>query len=205
MFKKAKNIDTAFRNMRMVSIISIGASIMLTMFVIYKFVESVKTLQSKIYVLRNGKAQEAFEALREDNLEIEGKEHVKTFHHYFFTLTPDDRLIQATIKKALYLADNTAKKQYDNLRESNYYTGIVSGNISQRLIVDSVALDLQSSPYHFVFYGKQEITRSTSIVYRSLICEGDLREIRRSENNPHGFLIERWKIVENKDLSIKNR
>lgn len=205
MFRKAKNIDTAFRSMKVVALISILAALVFSMFVLYKFMESVKTLQSKVYVLKSGQAQEAFESSREANLPIEGKEHIKTFHQYFFSLTPDDKQIQQTIRKAMYLADNSAKKQYDNLRESNYYTGIVSGNISQRVLVDSVILALESSPYQFVFHGKQEITRPTSIVYRSLICEGALREVRRSENNPHGFLIERWKIVENNDLSIKNR
>lgn len=205
MFRKAKNIDTAFRSMKVVALISIVSALAFSMFVLYKFMESVKVLQSKVYVLKSGKALEAFESSREANLPIEAKEHIKTFHNYFFSLTPDDKQIQQTIRKALYLADNSAKKQYDNLRESNYYTGIVSGNISQRMMVDSVVLDLESSPYQFVFHGKQEITRPTSIVLRSLICEGALREVRRSENNPHGFLIERWKIVENNDLSIKNR
>jgi hypothetical protein len=35
---------------------------------------------------------------------------------------------------------------------------------------------------------------------RSLITEGYLKDIPRSENNPHGLLITGWKTLENKDL-----
>jgi len=40
---------------------------------------------------------------------------------------------------------------------------------------------------------------------RSLITEGYLRNTLRSDNNPHGFLIEQWRTLENKDISIRNR
>ena len=37
------------------------------------------------------------------------------------------------------------------------------------------------------------------------ITEGFLRNVARSDNNPHGFLIERWRVLENKDLKTLNR
>jgi conjugative transposon TraK protein len=205
MFRKAKNIDTAFKQTRMLALIVVVSALILCCFVVYTAYETIRSGQEKIYVLGNGKALEAFSTSRKDNILIEAKEHIKDFHTYFFTLSPDDRHIRSNITKALYLADNSAKKQYDNLKEKNYYTGIVSGNVSQELFTDSISIDLQTVPYSFIFYGRQEITRPTSIVVRNLICEGVLREMNRSENNPHGFLIERWKILENKDRSIKNR
>lgn len=54
---------------------------------------------------------------------------------------------------------------------------------------------------HFIYYGKQIIERRSSIVTRSLITEGDLKDIPRSDNNSHGVLIKNWKTIENKDLS----
>lgn len=205
MFRKTKNIDTAFRQMKVVTLVAILVSLLIACFVAYKSFEYAKTMQGKIYVLANGKAIEAFASERKDNIEVQAKDHIKTFHRYFFSLTPDETYIQRTINSAMYLADHTAKQQYDNLRESNYYTNIVSGNVSQSVLIDSVWLDLESIPFRFRFFGRQEITRPTSMVIRSLITEGALREVRQSEHNPHGFLIERWRIVENRDLSIKNR
>ena len=63
----------------------------------------------------------------------------------------------------------------------------------------------QGYPYHFKCIGAQRIIRPTSIVTRKLITEGYLRTVSRSDNNPHGFLIEKWETIENKDINIQNR
>lgn len=205
MFRKAKNIDTAFRQMRLIALVAIGAFFSLGCLLVFKSYQLARSVQSKIYVLGNGKALEAFASERKDNLDVEAKEHIKTFHRLFFTLTPDDKYIQETITRALYLADHSAKRQYDNLRESNYYINLISGNVSQVVRIDSIRLNLETIPYSFRCFGIQEITRSTSYVTRSLVTEGRLREVNRSGNNPHGFIIEHWKIIDNRDLSVKTR
>jgi conjugative transposon TraK protein len=105
----------------------------------------------------------------------------------------------------LYLADNTAKRVYDDLKESGYYSGIISGNISQGIIIDSIQISVASYPYYFRCYAQQQIVRPTSILTRSLVTEGNLRNVSRSDNNPHGFLIERWRTIENKDITTENR
>ncbi|GAC1313743.1 MAG: hypothetical protein NVSMB24_37460 [Mucilaginibacter sp.] len=70
--------------------------------------------------------------------------------------------------------------------------------------MDSVTVDLRSYPYAFKCYATQSIIRTTSTVTRSLITGGELRNVSRSDNNPHGFLIGRWETIENKDLKIVN-
>jgi len=205
MFTKMKNIDTAFRQIRLFSILVIVGCIMLSCFALYKSFSLVYQMQSKIYILANGKALEAYSSDRKDNISVEAKDHIKTFHQFFFTLDPDDKVIKENVTKALYLSDNSTKKVYDDLKEKGYYAGIISGNISQTIAVDSIAIDINEYPYHFRCYAVQNIIRATSIVHRSLITEGNLRNVSRSDNNPHGFLIERWNTIENKDLSTENR
>ena len=205
MFSKMKNIDTAFRQLRVFSMLVIGGCIMICCFALYKSFSLVSQIQSKIYILANGKALEAYSSDRKDNIPVEARDHVKTFHKYFFTLDPDDKVIKDNVTKALYLSDDSAKRVYDDLKENGYYAGIISGNISQTIQVDSVTIDINNYPYHFRCYAVQNIVRATSIVHRSLITEGSLRNVSRSDNNPHGFLIERWNTIENKDLSIENR
>jgi conjugative transposon TraK protein len=205
MFKQMKNIDSAFKYVRTFSMLLIIACVGICCFSVYKSFQLVSHIQSKIYILSNGKALEASIGERKDNIPVEAKDHIKTFHQYFFTLDPDEKLIQANITKALYLADISAKRQYDNLKESGYYTNIISGNISQTISIDSVMVDLNQSPYYFRCYGTQSIVRTTSTVTRSLITEGYLRNISRSDNNPHGFLIERWATILNKDIKVQNR
>lgn len=205
MFQKAKNIDTAFRQLKLISVIVIVAAILLCGFTVYKSFEMAKKVQGIVYVLANEQAVKAYATDRNDNISVQVKSHIKNFHRLFFTLSPDEQQIQQNIGSALYLADKSAKTQYDNLREANYFIGIVSGNVSTQVTTDSIAVDLNARPMTFTFFGKQEITRPTSIAIRNLITSGTLREVRQSDNNPHGILIEKWKIDENRDLSIKNR
>jgi conjugative transposon TraK protein len=94
---------------------------------------------------------------------------------------------------------------YENLKENGYYANIISANISQDISIDSMELDTHAYPFYFRCYATQRIMRSTRIVTRDLVTEGWLRSLNRSENNPHGFLIERWSIIENKDIKIEQR
>lgn len=205
MFQQLKNIDTAFRHIRLFSLVLIAACGFICCYTVYKSFQLITQTQERIYILSNAKALEAYSAERKDNIPVEARDHVKMFHHYFFTLDPDDKMIQVNITKALYLADVSAKSQYDNLKENRYYSNIISGNISQGIEVDSIQLNLDSYPYYFRYYSKQRIIRATSIVMRSLITEGYLRNVARSDNNAHGFLIERWNTLENKDIKTVNR
>jgi conjugative transposon TraK protein len=205
MFRQMKNIDSAFKYVRSFTMLVIAGSIGLSGFALYKSFALVAAVQSKIYILGNGKALEAYASERKDNIPVEAKDHISTFHRFFFTLDPDEKVIQANISKALYLADASAKREYDNLKESGYYTNIISGNISQQLSVDSILLNINVSPYYFRCYATEKIIRTTSIAWRSLVTEGYLRNVSRSENNSHGFLIERWSTIENKDIKIEKR
>lgn len=205
MFKKMKNIDTAFRHIRSFTLVVIIGCVLICCFALYKSFSLVSQMQSKIYILANGKALEAYASERKDNIPVEARDHVKTFHKLFFTLDPDDKAITANITKALYLADGTAKRAYDDLKENGYYAGLISGNINQTIAVDSVAIDINEYPYKFRCYATQSIIRPTSITTRSLVTDGALRNVSRSDNNAHGFLIERWSTIDNRDLKTVSR
>jgi conjugative transposon TraK protein len=205
MFSKMKNIDTAFRHVRGFTLLVIVGCILISCFSLYKSFSLVSQMQNKVYILANGKALEAYASDRKDNIPIEARDHVKTFHQFFFTLDPDDKVIKSNVTKALYLADDSAKRIYDDLKENGYYSGIISGNVSQTIKIDSITIDINRYPYGFRCYATQNIIRTTSIAYRNLITQGNLRNVSRSDNNPHGFLIERWKTIENRDLSTENR
>jgi conjugative transposon TraK protein len=205
MFRQAKNIDTAFKQVRNFAFLVTASSVMICSYVIYNSYKATTAIESRIYILANGKALEAFAGDRRENIPVEARDHVKMFHQYFFSLDPDDKVIQSNITKALYLADGSAKRVYESLKENNYYAGIISGNVSQEINVDSVSVNVSYYPYYFRCYATEKITRPSSITTRSLITEGFLRNVSRSDNNPHGFLIEKWNTIENKDLKTENR
>lgn len=205
MFQQLKNIDTAFRHVRTFSIIMVLVCMLISGFSLVKSYQAITTAQSRIYILANGKILEALAAGRKDNIQVEAKDHVKTFHEYFFSLDPDDKVIEGNISKAIYLADGSAKSQYDNLKENGYYSNLISANISQEIQVDSVQLDVNQYPYFFRCFATQKLIRATSTATRILITEGFLRNVSRSDNNPHGFLIERWKTISNRDTTTQNQ
>lgn len=206
MFRSLKNLDTAFRHVRLFSLMLIGIFALLCCYTVYKAFRYATQIQQTIYVISNGKAVQAFSASRKDNIGVEARSHIQTFHFLFFTLVPDEKQIRSTMQKALYLADGSAKAQYDNLQEQGYYRQVVSANINQDVVADSIIVQADQHPYYFRFYGKQRIVRPTSVVTRSLVTEGYLRDLnQRTDDNPHGFLIEKWATVENNDLQIEKR
>ncbi|MCH7410003.1 conjugative transposon protein TraK [Belliella sp. DSM 111904] len=205
MFRQLKNIDTAFQHIKTFTIMVVVGSSLLCCFTVYQAFNMVLTAQERIYLLANDKALEAFSAERKDNIPVEARDHVKMFHHYFFTLDPDEKVIESNINKALGLADNSAANQFSDLKEAGYYTGIISGSVSQTIYMDSAVIDTSIYPFSFRYHGTQKVIRSTSVVTRKLITEGRLRNVNRSDLNPHGFLIERWKVIENRDIDINKR
>lgn len=205
MFQQAKNLDTAFRSVRRFSLLFMGLCLLLTVLISFQSYRISSQAQQRIYILANGKAIEAFAADRKENIPVEARDHVKVFHQQFFTLDPDEKVIQSGISRALYLADRTAKEQYDNLKENGYYANLIAGNISQDIEADSILISTDSYPFYFRYRGTQRIIRPTTVTKRSLITEGYLRYVSRSDHNPHGFLIERWRTLENKDIDVKER
>lgn len=204
MFTQFKNIDTAFRHVKRFSIFLILANVGCMCFCIYKSYDMVDKAQNRVHILYNGKVLEAVASDKKTNLEVELRDHVKTFHQFFFTLSPDDRAIKGGVSKALYLADESAKKQSDNLQESGYYNNIISANISQEIEVDSTRLDINQYPYTFICYATQKLIRSTSTVTRKLVTQGRIRDIKsQTDRNPHGFLIQNWEILVNQDVPLK--
>jgi len=202
MFTNLKNIDIAFKHIKVFSICLIVGNCLSSGFCIYKYYQYIDQKDQRIHIIYNGKLLEAFASDKKTNLPVELRDHIKTFHADFFNQTPDEEAIKINIKKALYLADQSAKKQYDNLTEAGYYNNIISANLSQQIEVDSIKLDIEQSPYTFTYYGTQKLMRSSNTTFRRLITHGKVRDLNmQTDKNPHGFLIQDWEILENSDLT----
>jgi conjugative transposon TraK protein len=139
------------------------------------------------------------------NRPVEAREHVKRFHELFFTLSPDKNAIESNIRRALFLVDRSAFAYYKDLQERGYYNRIISGNINQNLQVDSVSFNFDTYPYKAVTYARQFILRESNITERSLITRCNLINSVRSDNHPHGFTMEAFEVVENRDLRVIDR
>ena len=160
--------------------------------------------RKNVYVLNGGTP---FLVQRTDisaNEEVEMRSHINMFHSLFFSLPPDDEFIKTNINAAMYLVDESGLKQYNDLREKGYYNAILANSMAMSIKTDSILLDLSNSEdKKFIYYGTQRIERETSTVKRRLVTEGRLRNIARTNNNPHGIIITNWKTLLNEDISIK--
>lgn len=205
-FKSLKNIETSFRQIRLFTLVFASLCAVVTGFALWKSYSFAEAQRQKIYVLDEGKS--LMLALSQDlsqNRPVEAREHIKRFHELFFTLSPDRAAIESNIKRALFLVDKSAFAYFQDLQEKGYYNRIVSGNINQRIEVDSVVCDFERYPYRATTYARQMIVRESNITERSLITRCDLINSVRSDNNPQGFIMERFEILENRDLRTLTR
>lgn len=187
-------------------IVSLAAIVFAVFIVISGFFFAYKMIQDSrksIYILDNGVPILAKQTDVLLNRPVEYKAQIELFHRLFFTLAPDDAYIKENIQKSLYLIDDSGKKEYTNLREKGFYNQIVASSSMVSIHTDSVSLNMEQQK--FTFFGKQMITRKSSVITRKLITEGNFEDLIRSPNNPHGVLLKNWRILNNEELSNQTK
>jgi len=205
-FKSLKNIESSFKMIRFFGIVFICLCAGITGYSVWSAYSFAEAQRQKIYVLDQGKS--LMLALSQDmtqNRPVEAREHIRRFHELFFTLAPDKSAIENNIRRALLLSDKTAFDYYRDLSEKGYYNRIISGNINQTVQVDSIVCDFNTYPYRAATYARQFIIRESNLTERSLVTRCNLVNSVRSDNNPHGFTLEAFDVVENKNLRVVNR
>lgn len=205
-FKSLKNIETSFKQIRIIAIVFVVLCAGITGYSVWNSYDFAEAQRQKIYVLDEGKS--LMLALSQDmsqNRPVEAREHIKRFHELFFTLSPDKNAIESNINRALFLVDKSAFKYYQDMSEKGYYNRIVSGNINQIIQIDSIACNFDVYPYKATTYARQMIIRASNATERSMVTRCDLINSVRSDNNPHGFTMERFEIIENRDLRTLDR
>ena len=198
-----KNIE---KRIKINKTMAIATVIFAMVIVIVGFTYSYKIVQDSrrsIYILDNGipvLVKQTDELL---NRPVEYKAQIDLFHKLFFTLMPDDEYIKKNVDKSLYLIDDTAKRERENLLEKGFYNQIISSNATVSIQTDSINLDLNTKK--FIYYGTQMINRKTSLIIRKLITQGYFKDIARTPNNAHGVLLENWNIVDNSEVAVKQK
>ena len=91
------------------------------------------------------------------------------------------------------------------MAEKGYYNRAISGNVNQRIEVDSIRCNFEVYPYEVTTYARQFIVRPSNITERNLITTCTLQNSVRSDNNPQGFLMEQFMVRQNQDLQTYKR
>ncbi|MBL7972500.1 MAG: conjugative transposon protein TraK [Prolixibacteraceae bacterium] len=205
-FKSLKNIESSFRQIRFFAMVFVILCAVIVCYALWNSYSFAEAQRQKIYVLDGGKS--LLLALSQDlsqNRQVESRDHVKRFNELFFTLSPDKDAIESNIQRALFLVDKSAFAYYKDLTEKGYYNRIISGNINQTIAVDSVVCNFDHYPYRVAAYARQMIIRESNVTERSLVTRCNLINSVRSDNNPHGFIMENFEVIENRDLRVIDR
>ena len=189
-FQSLKNIETAFRQIRLYILLFALLSAGVCGYALYSSYRFAERQREKIYVLDQGKS--LMLALSQDasrNRPVEAREHVRRFHELFFSIAPDKDAIEENMSRAFALCDKSAFDYYKDLAEQGYYNRAISGNVNQRIVIDSIRCNL----------------RQSNVTERSLVTSCTLQNSVRSDDNPQGFLMEHFLVRENQDLRSYKR
>ena len=198
-----KNLENKIKLVGIICCFFLLGCIVISLGSIWTARSMVVDAQQKIYVLDGTVPILVERTTMDETLDVEAKSHVERFHHLFFTLAPDDKYINYTMSKAMYLVDETGLAQYNTLKEKGFYNNIMGTSAVFSIFCDSIRFD--QDKMEFTYYGRQRIERRTSILMRQLVTAGQLKRVPRTENNPHGLLITNWRTLLNKDIEQKTK
>ena len=177
------NIESSFKRIRLMLAVFACCCALVTGYALWSSYRFAEKQREKIYVLDGG----------------------RRFHELFFSLSPQKDAIEHNINRALQLADKSAYHYYVDFAERGYYNRLISGNINQVVHVDSVVCDFAAYPYKVRTYARQLIIRESNVTERSLVTSCSLQNTGRSDDNPNGFIIEQFTVLENRDIRSAER
>ena len=198
-----KNLENKIKLVMIVSCLFMVGCIIISLGSIFTAKGMVDDAHKKVYVLDGNVPILVQRTTMDETLDVEAKSHVELFHNLFFTLAPDDKYIEYTMEKAMYLVDDTGLAQYNALKEKGFYNNIMGTSAVFSIFCDSIKFD--KDKMQFTYYGRQRIERRTNILMRKLVTAGELKRVPRTDNNPHGLLITNWRTLLNQDLEQKQK
>ena len=201
-----KDIEGSFKRLSMMTIVAVGGALFFALVVGVSALNYAEKQRQKIYVLDQGKS--LLLALQTDAIlskDGEIRDHVTRFHELMFTLSPQKQTIQENLDRAFNLADRSAFEYSQDLAEKGYYARLVSANISQQMIVDSVKFVSNSYPYQVRTYARQYVVRESTVSQYSFVSTCQLINAGRSDVNPHGLIIEKFKVIKNDLIETRKR
>lgn len=205
LIKYFNNIETSFRKMKFVTVLSICAAALIAVGSVAAAGWFMEKSGQTIFVVDKGSAVMATRDSQDSYRELEAKDHVTRFHELMFNLSPSAESIQRNLDRALVMSDKSAYEYWMDLSERGFYQRLVSANISQEFVADSIKVDMLSYPHTVNTYGKLYMLRESNITAYQFESSCRLVDVERSQTNPHGLMIERFVVTRNDNLGTRKR
>lgn len=203
--KEMVTIKSSVANMRRVTVVSLCVAALVCVGSVAAALHFTSSRMSNIYVLDRGSVAAASVGEDDGQRDLEVQDHVARFHELLLNLSPSSDAIKTNVDRALTMSDRSAYNYYQDLSEQGFYQRLVSANISQQFSLDSLVTDMSVYPYKANAYGKLYLMRETNITAYDIHTSCCLVDVGRSKDNPHGLMIEQFKVVSNDKLGTRRR
>ena len=205
LIKYFNNIETSFRKMKFVTVLAVCSAAIVAVGSVVTSGWFIRQSEDTIYVVDKGSAVMAKRNSEDSQRELEAKDHVLRFHELMFNLSPSAESIKRNLDRALIMSDRSAYDYWMDLSEKGFYQRLVSANVSQEFVADSIKVDMLSYPHSVVTYGKLYMLRESNITAYQFESTCRLVDVERSQSNPHGLMIERFRVRRNDNLGTRKR
>lgn len=205
LIKYFENIESSFRRTRLVTCAALAASVAISLGSIFIASARIEEGRDEVYVIDGQSAIMASRKDAESYRDIEAEDHVRRFHELMFNISPNSESIKRNLDRALLLSDRSAYEYYMDLSEKGFYQRIVSANISQEIMIDSVKVGMGEYPHPARTYGKIYLLRESNITAYSFESSCQLVDVNRSPSNPHGMMIEKFTVTANEKIGTRVR
>lgn len=198
-------IETSFRKLKFITVASIASGVIIALGAVYISGQQMLSNNDNIYVIDRGSAVMAARSGQDAYRDLEVKDHIERFHELMFNLSPNSESIKRNLDRALVMSDKSAYDYWSDLSERGFYSRIVSANISQEIVIDSVKVDMSSYPYQAKIYAKVFMLRESNITAYDFESSCRLVDVERSPSNPHGLMIEKFRVSKNENMGTRQR
>ena len=194
--------------MRRSTVVMTAALVLMALVTVLSVLRSysfVREQRRQIYVIDKGQSILALQSDGSATRDLEAMDHVTRFHELFFNMAPNAVTIQQNVDRALNLSDRSVYDYWSDLSEQGFYQRLVSANISQQFALDSVKVDMKTYPYGATTYGKLYLIRESNITAYDMVTSCRLVDVGRSKDNPHGLMLEQFRVESNEKLGTRKR
>lgn len=165
----------------------------------------VRKSAGEVYVLDQGAAMEASRMKNDTQRDLEVINHVTRFHELFFNIAPNVTTINQNISRAMELADESAYKYFNDLKEDRYFSQLININATQQIVVDSVKVDVVNYPYRAIAFGSLYVLRESTVTLYSIRTQCELTNVQRSVKNPNGLMMHKFYATKPELIETRDR
>lgn len=204
--KSLSNYNVAFRSL---SISLVSVILVLCFLLVYKEImhrNEVELLRSSSWAvdMKTGNASQATLVLSKDNpgRYFEYKGQVELFYALWFQF--DQYSFNENVSKAMDLTGNCGKIMRQEYVELDYLKRLQEKNMVVTIQIDSIKIDMKSTPVHGICYARQTSQNANGQSKRRIYGTFDLFDLSsRSERNKHGVLIDNFEFFDKSKIEVE--